>query len=1179
MNLPLFLLIFSILSLNIDVFGYEDKEQQIVSESNSMTLAKQSMRDLKGIKSHDVNDYEVKDDGFKKKGNQLIKNAINNSAPAISSYYGGTDSEFLYGIATDSEGNVFVTGTTASSGLIAFNGHQNTLGGGNDAFLAMFDSTGRRVWATYFGGNEDDAAFGIAIDSANNGIFIAGRTESDLLSTQGAHQTDRGGGIDGFIAYFDYQGSLQYFTYYGGTEEDVINGIATDRFGNAIIAGYTKSLNNISSNGNINDYLGGYDGFVAKFNPLGSRNWGTYAGGTEDDIFNGVTIEGSKIFIYGSTSSANYTTKEPFQDSYGGGVYDGWAEEYDTNGSLLMSSFYGGSNEEELFGLSNFSSGGRNTYAFAGYSDSQDLPGVLEDVSFTSSRAYFSIADSNSIKTRIFKGGGTQQAYAMLKSGNIFYLTGTTRSTDFGIYGNNIIQNSNGGRNDCFVAAVSDKASILYSTYWGADSTDFTSSIAIQPRNDNNIFIGGSTFSDTFLGNGGHKNNNSGSRDGFYTEFDFDANDFRDIMIEYLDDFCSGDSIDISVRLINFDSQSKRVRVFIQDDSENETVVLDTVTTSSNIDKKYFVPLDLDGEYSLYAVIGNEDFRSPMQKFGNAFIGEIALNGPFKLCEGEEATFSVTEKQGLTYSWQVISGGKLETSASLPSARFSHVDGADSLFVLVEVFDSAGQCGLSLTDTVAITNGPEVDITGRDSVCQGEDITYTYNVEPEVNYSFSVPQGEIINSSIPGEVTVRWNRSGRLNLRATDLQSGCRSDIVFPVKVTALPRITLEGPQETCTGCTETYTAKSDSSGGVWQFQADGGTIISENGNKVTVEWGSETGSKGLFATYTFVSGISCKSETFLSVLLTDDVLLNFTGDLTVCVGDTVTYFAQNSPDFTYSWSIDGGGEEIKEEGNEYTVYWFDSGTHNVSMERTRISDQSTEEIFKTVAVTLVPDHSYFSTSGSLCVGSDIILASINSTGSLTTSEFTDWQVSDGIIASENGNNITLQFDSEGEKAISLTMAYGDCSITLDTLLTIKPRPSRPIIFLSNSQTLEADAQADSYIWFRNDTILSETSRFLNPSSSGAFTVIAVNEGCRSEVSEEYLYVNISVEDDFSRGAVWYDGASLHFPSSSETVRVFSLLGKTLAIADSMRGHLRINLDSGYYFVSIDGKVYKIIVQ
>ena len=125
-------------------------------------------------------------------------------------YYGGNgDVEELSNICVDTLNNIYVIGGTNSTNVFNSSGaYQTTNNGQIDAFLAKFNSSGNRMWGTFFGGSKDDAAGGICLPNKKS-IVIVGFTYSDSnIATSNAFQTIYGGGgdKDGFIACFDSTG-------------------------------------------------------------------------------------------------------------------------------------------------------------------------------------------------------------------------------------------------------------------------------------------------------------------------------------------------------------------------------------------------------------------------------------------------------------------------------------------------------------------------------------------------------------------------------------------------------------------------------------------------------------------------------------------------------------------------------------------------------------------------------------------------------------------------------------------------------------------------------------------------------------------------------------------------------------------------------------------------------------
>ena len=200
-------------------------------------------------------------------------------------YYGGGDSEYANDVASDAGNNVYIAGRTLSLTSVATTGsHQVTIGGGFDGYLAKFDSNGVRKWATYFGGSGNDYALTCDVDDSSF-VVIGGGTNSTGIATTGSHQSVYAGGGDGFLAKFDANGLRQWTTYYGGANADGLRSGAIDKSGNIYVCGSTNSSTSIATSLSHQASLGGnYDGFIVKFSKSGSRIWGSYYGGSSNDF-------------------------------------------------------------------------------------------------------------------------------------------------------------------------------------------------------------------------------------------------------------------------------------------------------------------------------------------------------------------------------------------------------------------------------------------------------------------------------------------------------------------------------------------------------------------------------------------------------------------------------------------------------------------------------------------------------------------------------------------------------------------------------------------------------------------------------------------------------------------------------------------------------------------------------
>jgi hypothetical protein len=131
-------------------------------------------------------------------------------------YIGGQQEDSGASIAVDAAGRAHVAGKTASgqatfpdgNGFGALSGPDVTYNGEGDGFAARVNAAGTTLlYATYIGGHEYDAGYGIAIDAAGN-AYIAGNTQSPEVSfpdgdgfdfLPGPDQTFNNGTYDAFV--------------------------------------------------------------------------------------------------------------------------------------------------------------------------------------------------------------------------------------------------------------------------------------------------------------------------------------------------------------------------------------------------------------------------------------------------------------------------------------------------------------------------------------------------------------------------------------------------------------------------------------------------------------------------------------------------------------------------------------------------------------------------------------------------------------------------------------------------------------------------------------------------------------------------------------------------------------------------------------------------------------------
>ncbi len=383
------------------------------------------------------------------------------TALVYSTYLGGSENDVGIGIALDTNGNAYVTGSTASPDFPTAFPIQPALGliegsTGGDAFVVKLDPEGAvLVYSTYLGGSKDDIGQAIAVDTAGN-AYVTGATASTDFPTATPVQGAFGGsshpfGGDAFVTVLNPTGTaFVYSTYLGGSEDDFGTAIAVDSGGNAYVTGLTLSAGDFPTTGGAFQTApraaSFADGFVAKLNPTGSMLvYSTFLSGNDVDQGFDIAVDASgNAYMTGFTLSADFPTAgTPVQPAFGGGTFTGDAFVTKLNAAgdaLVYSTYLGGSGED--FG----------------------------------------------------------QGIALDAAANA-YVTGATSSANFPTMPNPLQLAFGGGGNpfggDAFVTQLNAAGdTLVYSSYLGGSGDDFGSDIAVDATG--NAYVTGSIVSTNF---------------------------------------------------------------------------------------------------------------------------------------------------------------------------------------------------------------------------------------------------------------------------------------------------------------------------------------------------------------------------------------------------------------------------------------------------------------------------------------------------------------------------------------------------------------------------------------------------------------------------------------------------------------------------------------------------------
>ena len=422
----------------------------------------------------------------------------------FSTYLGGTGHDQGHGIAADHQGNVYVTGFTASLNFPTKDPIQPTNSFGLDTFVVKLKADGSALtYATYFGGSDNETASSIVVDDIGQ-IYVTGETRSQNFPILHAFQANHAspGVSDVFVVKLSADAStLIYSTFLGGFNDDTGSDIAVDSSGNAYVTGQTTSPD-FPTRTPIQSHLGGgfsSDAFVTKLAADGSALiYSTYLGGSRSDHAFSMTVDTQhQVSIAGFTDSTDFPTMNPRQGTSGGGR-DAFVAQLMADGSALKYSTYlGGSGEEIAFGVAIDASGEVHV---TGETSSTNFPtkNPLQSTLHGEHDAFVVklTANGSAFQYATYLGGEGQDSGSSItldSSGNA-WITGYTFSGGFPQV--NSLAAEGGGFPDIFVAQILANGSALnFSTYLGGSFGDQGQDLALDSNGQ--VYITGFTRSTT----------------------------------------------------------------------------------------------------------------------------------------------------------------------------------------------------------------------------------------------------------------------------------------------------------------------------------------------------------------------------------------------------------------------------------------------------------------------------------------------------------------------------------------------------------------------------------------------------------------------------------------------------------------------------------------------------------
>jgi Secretion system C-terminal sorting domain len=323
-------------------------------------------------------------------------------------------------------------------------------------------------WQRCLGGTSGETLYSCH-QTPDGGFITIGYTASQNGDVTGNH-----GAIDYWVVKMAADGAIEWKKAYGGSNLDWPRSMCVTSDGGYMLAGYTSS-----TNGQVSGNHGDKDAWLVKLNANGSIQWQKCVGGSSWDEAWGVkqTQDGGYIMA-GRTASADGDVA-----GTNGGTLDYWIVKLSTNGNVLWSRTFGGSNEDTAWKVTETADGG---FVLVGEANSSD--GDMTGQHGNGDCGVIKVdSNGNVLWKRMLGGSGWDWAADVAPAADGGCLVvGNVTSNNGDITGHK-------GNFDIWLVRLDINGAIVYQKTLGGSDEDRVNGITLTPNED--YLIAGSTYS------------------------------------------------------------------------------------------------------------------------------------------------------------------------------------------------------------------------------------------------------------------------------------------------------------------------------------------------------------------------------------------------------------------------------------------------------------------------------------------------------------------------------------------------------------------------------------------------------------------------------------------------------------------------------------------------------------
>lgn len=357
---------------------------------------------------------------------------------------GGSMADFGVSCIETSDGSIMVMGTTGSA-----DGDVTGTQGIQDIWLVKLSAQGTLLWEHTYGGSGSENAIVPLRQTPDGGFMFHGLTTSedgDVTDLNGPGEQDH------WIVKLDAAGDIEWNVTLGGSEAEYgIDLLPTPDGGYVVNFAYVRS-----NDGDVVNYHGEDDLWLVKLSATGAIVWSLTIGGSQQDQGkDAVVLANGDVVILGQTKSTDGDIPENHGD------YDVLLAKVRSDGTLLWTRTYGGSQQETASDLLPLDDGGFLVMASAHSSDG-DVTGAHGGQDMWVLKVN---ANGDLLWQRTFGGSGFELGILAAPTDDGYLLCGSTFS------GNGNIEGHHGDR-DLWLAKIDEQGGLVWQRCLGGSASD-----------------------------------------------------------------------------------------------------------------------------------------------------------------------------------------------------------------------------------------------------------------------------------------------------------------------------------------------------------------------------------------------------------------------------------------------------------------------------------------------------------------------------------------------------------------------------------------------------------------------------------------------------------------------------------------------------------------------------------